>query len=322
MARRITLGKPLGGFLAGAGLDELALAGGNVYWLNPGAGSDTDSFFDGRSPDKPYATLTKAEDVTVDGHNDVVCFIAQATKDTPAAVITWDKSYTHLIGVGGGSVRTAGRARVNVEAASGPAELVTFSGNGCVVKNIQFFNGPISGSASGAATVSGDRNKFVNCHFAAPGDTTSSAVAGAYALTLTGSENEFIGCTIGIDTILRGASHVAQLIIGSASKRATRNRFKDCLIVSQSETAGAFMASLVAADRWTIFENCIFYNFSTNWATNLTDCFKISETRTHDLILDNCRMVGITGWANTLTHVWINNVNGAGTTGVELNPTA
>jgi hypothetical protein len=325
MSKRITLGKPLGGFLAGAGLDELALAGGHVFWVNPGAGSDTDSFFNSKSPDKPFLTTAEGYANTTDGNNDVVCFIAQATKDTPAATLAWSNNYTHLIGVGGGLVQTAGRARINYEAAAGPAQLVTFSGNGCVVKNMQFFNGPVLGTASGAVVVSGDRNKFVNSHFAGMGDVTSSAVAGSYSLTVTGSENEFIDCTIGLDTILRGASNVAQLILGATGKRATRNVFKRCRIVSASETTGAFMASIVEADRYTIFDDCVFYNFSVNEAVNLVDCFTDAETRTHDIIISGkSRLVGITGWgtAAAITHMWIENVAGAGTSGIELQPTA
>jgi hypothetical protein len=323
MAKRITLGKPLGGFLAAVGLEELALAGGHVFFVNPGAGSDTLSFFDGKSADRPYATTAEAFANTADGKNDVVVLQAQPTSDDLAAAIAWNQSYTHLVGTGGGLVQTAGRARIHCEAAAGPAQLVTFSGNGCKVANIQFYNGPILGTASGAVIVSGDRNKFANCHFAGMGDATSAAVAGSFSLQVTGNENEFHFCTIGLDTITRGASNVAQLLLGSASSQPTRNFFNRCRFVSASETAAAFMAEIITADRYTIFRDCTFYNFSVNHTNTLANCFKnTEEARTHDIILEgDNRLIGIDGWADTVSNLWIGNVGGAGTYGIKLNPT-
>lgn len=324
MAKHITLGKPLGGFLAGAGLDELALAGGSVFFVNPGLGSDTTSFSDGKSPDHSFATATDAFANTTDGHNDVVIFVAQATADNPAVTIPWSKSYTHLIGAGGGPVSTAGRARIVGTAAVDLASVATFSGSGCVVKNIQFYNGANAASAAGAVVVSGSRNKFVNCHFAGMGDTGASAIAASYSLTVTGDENEFVGCTIGLDTVLRGASNVAQLIIGATGLHAARNVFDRCRFISYSETAGAFIAQIVAADRYNIFRDCVFYNFSVNHGVTITNCFNdTTEGNTHNIILQGSnQLIGITGWSDTLTNIWTPGANGTATYGVATNPAA
>jgi hypothetical protein len=324
MAKRITLGKPLGGFLAGAGLDELALAGGGVFFVNPGSGSDTTSFSDGKGPDHSFSTVTEALGNATAGKNDVVILVAQATADTPAVAIPWNKSYTHLIGAGGGSVSTAGRARIVGTAALDLAQVATFSVDGCIVKNIQFYNGGDAAAAAGAVVVSGSRNKFVNCHFAGMGDTGASAVAASYSLTVTGDENEFVGCTIGLDTVLRGASSVAEFVLGSATAHPARNVFDRCRFISYSETAGAFIAKIISADRYNIFRDCLFYNFSAT-GVSMTNAFNdTTETfYSHRIVLQGGnQLIGITGWSDTLTNIWTPGVNGAATYGVSLNPSA
>jgi hypothetical protein len=324
MARRITLGKPLGGFLAGAGLDDLALAGGNVHFVNPGAGSNTSSFFDGKSSDKPYATVAEAYANTSTGKNDVVLLIGQATADILTATIAWNTDYTHLIGVGGGKIQDRGRSRIMSTGVYDLTQLVTFSGVGCRVQNIHFSNEADVASATHGVVVSGIRNQFIHCHFAGCMDTGTSAIAASDSLLVTGTENEFIDCTIGNDTVLRGAANVAVMTHGATSR--VRNIFRRCKFISYSETAASIMARFVTAERGIIFEDCLFYNFSQAWAHNLTDCFSVDDdASTYDIILQgNNRLVGITGWAGagSLAHIWIPNINGAGTSGIELNPTA
>jgi hypothetical protein len=192
------------------------------------------------------------------------------------------------------------------------------------VKNIQFYNGGDAAAAAGAVVVSGSRNKFVNCHFAGMGDTGASAVAASYSLTVTGDENEFVGCTIGLDTVLRGASSVAEFVLGSATAHPARNVFDRCRFISYSETAGAFIAKIISADRYNIFRDCLFYNFSAT-GVSMTNAFNdTTETfYSHRIVLQGGnQLIGITGWSDTLTNIWTPGVNGAATYGVSLNPSA
>ncbi|OHC44816.1 MAG: hypothetical protein A2211_10635 [Rhodanobacter sp. RIFOXYA1_FULL_67_6] len=77
---------------------------------------------------------------------------------------------------------------------------------------------------------------------------------------------------------------------------------------SYSETAGKFLVKVDAATdlRDVQFEDCLFFNYSVNWATGITDAFNVTGGSTHFIILrGNCQFVGVgMGVANTVTHVY------------------
>lgn len=275
---------------------------GNVYWVDPTNGSDGS---DGTSPASAKATLAAAYALTTANQNDVVFFIGGPTGDSPAAAITWSKSYTHLIGISADLPGMGQRCRVVNAAANDLAVLFTLSGNGCIVKNIQFFDGKDSAADGACVLVSGSRNLLVNCFVAGMGDATASGPAtraGSYSLKITGAENTVANSTIGLDTIARSAAN-AELIVSGA-----RNRFIGCEVRSYSETAGKFLVKVDAATdlRDVQFDDCLFFNYSVNWATGISDAFNVSGGSTHFIILrGNCQFVGVgLGVADTVTHIY------------------
>src|SRR3990167_10328336 len=259
-------------------LADGALAGlfagirGNVYFVDPTNGNDGS---DGQTPAGAKATLAAAYALTTANQNDVVFFIGGPTGDSPAA-------------------------------ANDLAVLFTLPGNGCIVKNIQFFDGKDSAADGACVLVSGSRNLFQNVFVAGMGDATASGPAtraGSYSLKVSGSENAFVDCTVGLDTIERTAAN-SELIVSAA-----RNRFIHCEFRSNSTTAGKFLVKIDNSGgdlRDTQFDDCLFYNYTTNWATGITDAFDMpSGGSTHDVILrGNCQIVGVgTGWADTVTRL-------------------
>ncbi len=89
--------------------------------------------------------------------------------------------------------------------------------------------------------VSGSRNHFVNSFVAGMGDATASGPAtrsGSYGLTVSGAENAFTKCHIGIDTIARTAANSELIVSG------VRNTFIDCMLECYSETAGKFLVKI------------------------------------------------------------------------------
>ena len=305
------------GVLAGVGLVGTR---GNVYYVDPANGNNAN---DGLSPEGAVASVSTAYAKTTTNNNDVVIFIGGPTGDSPSAAITWSKSYTHLIGISGPLPGMGQRCRIVNAAANDLAVLFTLSGSGCIVKNIQFFDGKDSAADGACVLVSGSRNYFQNVFVAGMGDGTASGPstrAGSYSLKVSGAENTFEDCTIGLDTIIRTAAN-AELIVSGA-----RNRFVHCDIRSYSETAGKFLVSVDNSGgdlRDNIFDGCLFFNYTANWATGISDAFDMPAAgNTHYVILKDCQLVGVgTGWGDTVTHIY-----GAGPApnagfGVSTNPT-
>lgn len=286
-----------------------------IYIVDPVNGNDSNP---GVTFQRPLKSVAAAYAKCTSGEHDVVLFVSGATADNPAEALTWSKDYTHLIGMSSDLPGVGQRCRIVGTSALDLTPVVTFSGSGCIVRNIQFFNGKDANSDSGCVIVSGSRNEFTNCFFAGMAHATPAARAGSYSLKLTGEENLFDRCTIGLDTIVRAAAN-AELWVSTG---AARNTFRRCKFQSYSETAGKFLVKIDGMDRWIEFEDCIFQNFSVNWAATLGNAFNITAATTHQVILRGLnQLVGVDGWADTVTHVYsAAPVSNAGF-GVAVNPT-
>lgn len=274
----------------------------HVYVVDPQHGSDSNP---GTTVKAPLLTLKAAYDLCVTNHNDTVVVIGGPTANSPAAALDWAKDYTHLIGISGDLPGVGQRVRLVGTAAVDSAYIVDFQGDGCVVKNIQFFQGNDAAADSGAAIVSGDRNHFVNCFFAGMGHATAAARAGSYSLKLTGAENSFERCTIGMASMCRTAANAELWLTGECN----RNQFRNCDLVSWSVTAGKFLVKLdSAAVPYTLtFRDCIFDNLSSNngaSGTVLTDAISDAATPMHQIVLHDCTGVGFTGWCTPVTYIY------------------
>lgn len=273
----------------------------DVYIVDPVNGSDSNP---GSSFESPLLTVAAAFAKCVTNQHDCVLLLSGATADNPTAAINWNKDYTHLVGLSSDLPGLGQRSRIVGSASVDPVQVITFAGNGCVVKNIQLFNGADADVDSGAAVITGDRCHFKNVFFAGMGHATPGARAGSWSAKLNGaSENLFEDCTFGIDTIVRAAAN-AELMLISSSK----NTFRRCLFMSTSETAGKFMVSLDnSAAGINFFEDCLFYNMSVNWAVDLTNAFTIigSGATYHVVLRGLCQLVGITGWSDVVTRFYV-----------------
>jgi hypothetical protein len=249
-----------------------------IFFVDPVNGSNNNT---GTSWLAPLATLTAAYALCVDAQHDVVVMLSGATADNPAAAITWSKNYTHLIGL---------------------SSNLPGVGSGCIIRNIQFYNGKDANSASYCVDVTGSRNEFKNCFFAGMAHATPAALAASYSLKVAGDENLFDDCAIGLDTIVRAQSN-CELYLASG---AARNVFRHCRFLSYSETAAKVLVlAEEGIDRWNEFDECIFQNFSVNWAQPLNNAFSVTASSTHQIILRGLnQLVGVTGWADTVTHIY------------------
>ena len=232
---------------------------GNVWWVDPQFGNDNNP---GNTPAAAFQSLTQAHSSASDANNDVVYLIAKSnsaslTTSYQSVGLTWSKSLLHLIGVNGAPF-LGQRSRVGALATAATfPNLFTLSGNGCLIQNIEFFQGSTATNptaASTCVTVSGQRNHFLNCQISGIGHSDLDD-AGSNSLTITGSENYFQHCYIGLSTIIRATATAEVVITGAVA----RTFFEDCEI--ESWTSGStFKAVTVptAAQDWVTFKNCIF----------------------------------------------------------------
>ncbi len=283
--------------------------GGKHFFVQPSVGSDGNA---GTKLSAPLDTVSKALSLCTTGNNDVVHLLADGgTTGTSreASAIAWSLSATHLIGHTAG-VPTGSRARIapptTTVGAAGNKSYVTVSGSGCIVANVQIWAGFATGiAATIALIVSGSRNAFYNVHAAGHADAVSAADADSYSLKLFGSENLFLDCTIGVDTVLRNTATNANVWFGG---NAARNRFNDCDFPVWTSNTASLIGTVPAAnpngtDRYTLFTNCRFMNaqFITSAATMAAAFTAVSNAINGYFLLKDCARVNITDWGTDAT---------------------
>lgn len=282
---------------------ESALAGiprsknSRVFFVDP-AGGDDDNLGDRWT--KPLLTLEEAEDRCTANRNDAVVVLGNNAGLTPAAAITWDKSYTHLVGLAA-PTRVGKRARIFQGAALTTSPWFNISGvQGCIFRDLYLFSGVADAAAKVAVALTGaQRCVFDNVHFAGGGHATSAIDAGA-ALHFTGagpSENLFKDCVFGVDTAVQGNGWAA--LVFAATAAAARNVFEDCLFTVYAGHAGVRFVELMAnggIDRYTLFKRCTFINLN---ATQMDSAFEIAagfDPANKRFLLQDCALIGADDW--------------------------
>ena len=269
--------------------------GGNVFYLDPANGSDGNS---GATPDQAFASLAAGEDAMVADQNDVLYYIAGSSSTTLTATLTWDKNFTHLVGLCA-PTQVAQRARIFAGSSNNAPILMTISATGCIFSNFYIFHGVADVAALVNVSVTGGRNYFENVHFAGGGNATS-AIDGGASLKLDGAEeNTFVGCTIGVDTAEATDGYSTILFDGSAN----RNVFIDPRIIAyaaagQTGVALVELADATAVDRYTEFIRPLFFLNSTNKAVTIASAFVIpsGHTTTASIFLRDEVGLGFTDW--------------------------
>lgn len=229
---------------------------GNSWFVRPRLGSDA---YDGKSPAKAFATLAKALSVATANQNDVVYMFAEGntaanTTDYQSAALDWNKDGVHLIGVGSGSM-IGQRSRIaELSTVKTIEDLFTVSANNCYIANLEVFQGVASSTATAARAmvVSGMRNHIENCQISGNGDTGGSTDdAGARSLAVSGAENLFSHCYIGLDTVVRATQATEIAITGK------RNIFEDCIVESWTSLSTFKAITATSVDRFVVLKNCI-----------------------------------------------------------------
>lgn len=299
-------------------------------FVAPGTGAGGSDSNNGKKPNQALATLSKAQTLATADHNDTVFMLASSntaanTTDYQSSALSWAKDGVHLIGVNSGN-KIAQRSRIaQLSTATNVDNLLTVSADNCFISNIHVFHGVADATSKGAVLVSGDRNRFQNCHFAGIGHDTQDT-ADNYSLCVTGSENLFEDCVIGLDTIARGTAANYELLLSGA---ATRNIFRNCTFLTFAEAAGHLFVSIGSGgiDRFVTFENCTFINATNSTASTMTAAMSVNASAGGHVIVKDSMLIGASDWTaadstvvRLLCHQWdaTNDVNIGIATGVDV----
>jgi hypothetical protein len=294
---------------------------GNYFFVDPVNGLDGNS---GGSQGRALKTLYQAHHLCKDGNNDVVILIgngqasgtarlslanAQAVDSTATAgTLNWTKNATHLVGVCAPNMY-AKRARIAppsgtyTQATFGSGNFVVVTGSGCMFSNFSLFNGFSTGGTNQICwTDNGSRNAYIGVDFGGMGDAASAADAGSRSLKigLAGSgENYFNHCTIGLDTVTRGAANASIEFAGGTP----RNTFEDCILPMDASAASPFFILGTGAsciDRGNLFRQCSFINAAKSGATTITAAGSLTNAAPGGLIgILRSAIVGATKWGDT-----------------------
>ncbi len=230
------------------------------YFVDPASGNDDE---DGLTPTRAMAGIEAAEAKCVANQHDAVVYISGSSGNTLQAALTWDKNFTHLVGVAA-STMTAQRARIfQLSTLTGASPLLDITATGCEFKNFYIFQGVADATSLINVQVTGGRNHFWNVHFAGGGHATQ-AIDGGASLKLNGAEeNTFDRCTIGVDTI-----DAATGMMGlTFDDEAHRNVFNNCIFRMRAGNSGAGFIEVIDStgiDRDNTFNNCQFINNSSS----------------------------------------------------------
>jgi len=261
-----------------------------------------------------YTTLAGAYAACTDNRGDTI-FAFPGTY-TQTAKVTWAKNNTHLIGVGSLNQRipaTAGTyGNVYFPCVTAMTELFLITGHHCTFANFSTYLSTATGIAD--IRVQGRVNTLKNIFMKSGQDATqiASAVLG-YGLYCDGSSGNYCnaltveGCHIGDPRNTTRTAGGMILMAGDGTNSGGHCiEFKDCVIAGWTETAGVsavYQSGAKPIDRYTLWQDCTFYNFYTNLGGILTaGVFNDTVGGTHMNLLTGrtCQY----GW-----NVWGNNDN-------------
>lgn len=323
------------------GMSGIPITSGRVMfvdYVNGGDGNDG-------TAGSPMKTVYAAYNAAVSGRNDVIVIVgdggstgsqrlslanAVAVDSTvTAGTLVLSKNATHIVGMSSASPNSRARfappTGTYTMATFGSGNFVTMSGSGCIISNIALYNGFSTGGAAQICfTVSGSRNYFGNVQFGGAGDAASAQSTSSRSLKVSGSENRFDKCQVGLDTVTKTVANASLELSGGAA----RNEFWDCnfpFYTSSATSLGILGSAASCIDRTTLFRGCTFGNAAQSGSTTMSALATLPASAGGLLLMKDCSLVGITEFGTDATTRGQIYVDGgtvtAATSGIAVNPT-
>lgn len=289
------------------------LTQGNVFFVCPKTGSDANR---GTDISRPLASLAQALLLVEANQNDVVYLLSSTDAATPGTNrvaagggLNWNVDGVSLIGVCAGQ-GVSNRARIsNLSTDVTTNSLFTLSAKNCLIANVGLFHGVAGWTGANAGVpmamqVSGQHNHIVNCAIQGLGDTTASNsmdVSLAGSLGISGSENLFEDCYVGLNTIWLGSTTASEIQLNGSL--VSRNKFLRGEVSGRSNSVNHRMVRAAAAsfqDIGLIFDSTLFTNSGTFQGGSTNDAvFTIGASQQGVILLKDCGAVGSGLWEKT-----------------------
>jgi hypothetical protein len=252
-----------------------------------------------------HHSLQEAEDACTSARNDVILVYPGAYLES--AELAWDKTNTHIVGLSGPNtmgdyyepgavIYTTGTSVATVVNITGP--------------NTQFHNIALQNAGNNAACLSAMIVNKYACLFKNVGlmgnmtDNQNTTVAAATLYIGTdGHTPIFDNCVIGQDVwgVRSGANSGQVRFTGSQPNDGI---FRRCIFRSISNTATCAMVAApsgTSIGRGWVFDNCQFFNFSTN-ATAMNQVFYAGASGWQPIVMHNSCAHGYDRWTDKDTY--------------------
>lgn len=311
---------------------------GEIQFVDVEPGSQTTTGFYrqlenwGIPDDHIHATITAGEDALTADQNDVLVITPAAYDE--AASITWDKSNTHAIGLGGINVG-GDYYEPNVvwyTDTTEVAELLNLTAHNCIFFGLNIQNVGANAANLAAVKLNGYGNTFLNCGIKGTMTTQQCGAAGAGSLLIhdNGMYPIFKDCQIGQDVWGTRTTDNSGVIRWTGTARPNGGDFINCRILSVSDDTACNMCYAHAdtsIGRGWRFDNCYFANFDSLGGTtaNLLAAFGFATSATTQqwiIQLHHCIGIGIARWTtDDNNHVMVDVANAGTSGGIAVNGT-
>ncbi|MFA5772863.1 MAG: hypothetical protein WC974_09060 [Thermoplasmata archaeon] len=233
---------------------------GNVYFVDPDAGDDT--HYDGKSADKPFATIDKALDSCTTNNDDVIV-LSTNTTHTLTEMLTISINRVHFVGdIFGRQYGQRAKISLGVTTAVTDVFAVKNTGVGNTFTGIKFMCSNTLTQNVGTVGEGGEYAVYRNCEFYNSAKLTSDTHA---ELILNGDSAQFYNCTFGslADAVSGDKIRPAVLLTAAtvAAGKVSRDvMFDNCRFWKQAGgTTTAFIKGAAAdVERIMEFHNCQF----------------------------------------------------------------
>lgn len=256
---------------------------GNSWFVNEATGKDGNA----GNAQLPFASLSAAINAASANNNDVVYLQGTAHQ---TGTLNWNKNGVSLVGLSSPSDNA--RARISASGSAVFSPLVNVTAQGCSFVNLGTFHGFNDASAQVCWAEAGGRNFYSNVQFLGGGNATAAAQAGMRSLTVAGAgENLFVGCTIGLDTVVRATAANASLELLTGSPR---NTFRNSIFQALCSLATDVHVLVGAGgiDRYCIFDNCSFINAVDSSGTSLNAALSVNASAGGSVLVQGGMSVG------------------------------
>ena len=284
---------------------------GNQFFVNESTGNNSNV---GNST-FPFATLDAALAACTANHNDII-FLQGTVHRT--STLAWNKDGVSLVGLSAPSDND--RARISIIGSAVFTPLVNVTAQGCSFLNLGTFQGFADNSAQVCWAEAGGRNFYSNVQFLGGGNATAAAHVGMRSLTVDGAgENLFVGCTIGLDTVVRGVANASLEFINATP----RNTFRQCTFQMDASASTPLHVTVGSGglDRYAYFDDCAFLNAVESGATTIAAAIVANASAGGAVCLNTCFSLGATAIATTGPVYILGNVPVAATSSIAIKAT-